>query len=46
MVKRLLFSFSAPAARFKYLAQSVQKKVPPVRGEHACGSSRALFSRC
>ena len=35
-----------PPARFKYPAQPVQKKVPPVRGEHACGSSRALFSRC
>ena len=35
-----------PPARFKYPAQPVQKKVPPVRGEHACGSSRAPFSRC
>ena len=30
-----------PPARFKYLAQLVQKKVPPVRREHACGSSSA-----
>ena len=27
-------------------SQPVQKKVPPVRGEHACGSSSAPLSRC
>ena len=32
--------------QFEYPAQPVQKKVPHVRREHACGSSRALFSRC
>ena len=44
--KTLRPSGANPLTQFEYPAQPVQKKVPPVRDEHACGSSRALFSRC
>ena len=44
--KRCRPSGTNTLTQFVCPSQPVQKKVPPVRGEHACGSSRAPVSRC
>ena len=35
-----------PLTQFEHPGPPVQEKVPPIRGEPACGSSRAPLSRC